>query len=448
MRWQPPEPLAIDAPLREFIERYRANYLRFFLDYFQANHRPGYRGGYFNINSVTGQPYDHHCCYSWSDGRSLAELSISHLLDLGDRQALKDYATHLRDALIERYELNGYLPYVVDDATDRATDDPLNVPLSPAQSSFSHIFAMNGFFQYALIFGDERAEELGSVLLDGLESALRSDEFLDGAEPRPKGERAQGPFMIALGAITDILETLETLHAADSPAFAEKAAGFLSLGRECVAYILGNHHRPEDNAFWEVSRDGEPVRDSEGRAITDPGHTIEFTAFTARFAAFLPADEGRSLLATSRDILLWAARNGLHPTRDLICKHIDRDTLQPIKNDCVENIAGKVPPAVAQEHFAGQTEPVWIVTYPWWPLMELLAAGSILRCVDPGDEVDALMLRAVRGIFEYYQNERIDGLCYQNIGDGFFDYINVPPATSTLDLMHSHRSLRVFVREM
>jgi hypothetical protein len=80
--------------------------------------------------------------------------------------------------------------------------------------------------------------------------------------------------------------------------------------------------------------------------------------------------------------------------------------------------------------------------------MELLAAGSILRRVDPGDEVDALMLRAARGIFKYYQNERIDGLCYQNIGDGFFDYINVPPATCTLDLMHSHRSLRVFVREV
>jgi mannose/cellobiose epimerase-like protein (N-acyl-D-glucosamine 2-epimerase family) len=448
MHWQPPEPLTIDDRLYEFIEKYRANYLRFFLDYFRANRRPGYRGGYFNLNSVTGQPYDHHCCYSWADGRSLAELSISHLLDLDHRQVLKDYATHLRKALVERYELNGYLPHAVDDATNRATDDPWNMPLNPEQSSFSHIFAMNGFFQYALIFGDERASEVGASLLDGLESALRTGEFIEGAEPRPKGDRAQGPFMIALGAIADILETLEMLHERESAEFAEKAKRFIELGRECVQYILGNHHRPEDNAFWEVSRDGEPVRDEEGRVITDPGHTIEFTAFAARFAAFLPADEGQSLLQTSRDILLWAATRGFHPTRHLICKHIDRDTLQPIANDYVESIADKVPPAVAEEHFAGETEPVWIVTYPWWPLMELLAAGSILRRIDRGGEVDALMLRAVRGIFEYYQNERIDGLCYQNIGDGFFDYINVPPATPTLDLMHSHRSLRVFVREM
>ena len=104
--------------------------------------------------------------------------------------------------------------------------------------------------------------------------------------------------------------------------------------------------------------------------------------------------------------------------------------------------------AVAREHFGRQTEPTRLVTYPWWALMELLAAGAVLRHVGPPDDVDALVLRAARGIFNYFPNDAIDGLCYQNIGDGFFDYIDIPPATPTLDLMHSHRSMRLFLREV
>ncbi len=448
MSWECPDPLRIDANLNSFIDAYRDNYLRFFLERFQSDHRPGYRGGYFNINSVTGKPHAHRCCFSWTDGRSLAELSICHLLALGDREVTREYAQHIRDALVERWELNGYLPHVVDDATNRATGDPLNVKIGPDGSSYSHMFVMNGLLQHDLIFTDAEAGEVGKTLFESLRDALARDRFIEADAPRPAGERAQGPFMIALGAMADILETLAVCHQPSSPEFQAAARPFVDLGNECVSHILANHHRAQDDAFWEVSRGGEPVPDEVGRVVTDPGHAIEFTAFAARFAVFLPEGERRSLRETARGIFLWAAGNGFHPHRDLVRKNIDRNTLRAIPNDCVEDIADRVSDAVAREHFGRQTEPTRLVTYPWWALMELLAAGAVLRHVGPPDDVDALVLRAARGIFNYFPNDAIDGLCYQNIGDGFFDYIDIPPATPTLDLMHSHRSMRLFLREM
>jgi len=443
-----PGNLAVDAALCQVINGYRANYLVFFLRRFEDECPPGHKGGWFNISSVTGRPYDHRCCYSWTDGRSLGELSVSHLAGLAAPDRLERYATHLRDVLLERHALNGYFPHVVGDETNLAEDHPMNVYLGAGESSFSHVFVLNGLLQYGLVFGDGQALALGRHLLEELEQALQEDRFLEGAAPRPSGQRAQGPFMISLGAIADVLETLARKLGRDSEAFPRDAEPLVSLGKRCLSYILGAHHRAEDHAFWEVSQNGEALRNDQGQAVTDPGHTIEFTGFAARFAAFLEPEQRDEVLRTCRAILLWAARSGFHPTRDLIYKNVDRDTGTPIRNEMVPDISRVVSREVFARHFGGTSQPVSIATFPWWVPMELLAAASILRHGDGSGEVDAFALRAVRGIFEYYRNERIDGLCYQNIGDGFFEYIDVPPATATLDLMHSHRSMRVFLREV
>ena len=448
MSWQLPEDVTVDSGLSEFVGKYRAHYLRFFLDYFRANHRPGYRGGYFNINSVSGRPYDHTRCYSWTDGRSLGELSASYLYELGDKEALRDYADHLHEILLERYELNGYFPHAVEDDTNLAAADPMNVKLEPGWSSFSHVFVLNGLLQYALVFRSDEAWELGWQLVDELENALEEDLFLEGAQPRPAGQRAQGPFMITLGAIADLLETMETRWGRGSAEDAAKPGPLVDLGRSCVEYILGNNYRPEDNAFWELSEGGEGVQDDAGRVVTDPGHTIEFTGFAVRFAAFLEPEEREQLLATSRAIFLWAAANGFHPTRDLSYKNIDRDTKEPLRDQKIADISKVVSAAVVAEHFDGEQRAAEVATFPWWVPMELIAAGSVLRHGDASGQVDDFILRAVKGIFEYYPNDRIEGLCYQNIGDEFFDWVDVPPATPTLDLMHSHRSMRVFLREI
>ena len=448
MIWRLPENPAINDDLCDLIERYRANYLGFFLDRFKSHHGPGHRGGYFNINSVSGLPYDHNCCYSWTDGRSLGELAVSYLHNLADPSDLRLYAEHLQEALLERYELNGYFPHAVDDRTNAATDDPMNVKLGPGASSFSHVFVLNGLLQYALVFGEDGAWELGLHLLEELDNALHKDMFLEGSQPRPKGQKAQGPFMISLGAIADILETMAHVAGPDAADFGREAEPFITLGRYCLDQILLNHHRAQDHAFWEVSQDGAPARDESGRIVTDPGHTIEFTGFAARFAAFLEPKEREETLTTARGIFLWAARNGFHPSRDLIYKSIDRDTGQPIKNERISDVSEVVSPAVLEEHFKGTSGAVEIASFPWWAPMELIAAGSILRHNDESGQVDHFILRAIKGIFEYYPNARIRGLSYQNIGDGFFEYVDVPPATPTLDLMHSHRSMRVFLREV
>ncbi len=225
MIWQLPDEVKLDEEFCELMESYRANYVGFFLDRFDKKHTPGYKGGYFNINSVTGRPHDHHRCYSWSDGRALAELAICHMGDLADREVLARYVEHLYTVLQERYELNGYLPHVVDERTNLATDHPANVSIEPGASSYSHVFVMNGMFQYGLIFGRAEALSLAERLLDDLTHALDSDRFLENGAPRPKGHRAQGPFMIALGAFADILETLETLHGRTSPEFERQILG-------------------------------------------------------------------------------------------------------------------------------------------------------------------------------------------------------------------------------
>jgi len=113
----------------------------------------------------------------------------------------------------------------------------------------------------------------------------------------------------------------------------------------------------------------------------------------------------------------------------------------------VTDLGQRVSPEVFQEHFGGKAQTATLSTFPWWVPMELLAAGSLLRHGDDSGKVDGYLLRAIHGLFQYYCNPRIDGLCYQNLGDEFFDYLDIPPATPTLDLMHSHRSLRVFLRE-
>jgi len=448
MNPQLPEDVRFDGELRRTIEAYRAHYLDFFLRYFDSHCPPGHKGGCFNINSVTGQPYDHPYCYSWTDGRSLGEFAASHLADLGPRDRLRRYADHLFQVLRERYDLNGYFPHVVDDQTNLAVGHPMNVRLEPGGSSFAHTFVLNGMYQYGLVFESGEARALALHLLTELSDALRDDRFLEGAAPRPPGQRAQGPFMISLGVLADVLETLERQFGRDSAEFREQSAPLIALGRECLDTILTHHHRPEDHAFWEVNQGGSPLRNDQGQVVTDPGHTIEFTGFAARFAAFLEPAAREETLATSRAIFLWAAGRGFHPTRDLIYKSVDRDTGAPIPNESVADISRVVSETVLREHFGGRPQAVKIATFPWWIPLELLAAGSLLRHGDSSGQVDGYLIRALKGIFRYYGNERIEGLCYQNIGDGFFDYIDIPPATTTLDLMHSHRSMRVFLREV
>jgi mannose/cellobiose epimerase-like protein (N-acyl-D-glucosamine 2-epimerase family) len=443
-----PENLAVDQRLLDLIERYRATYLDYFLAQFDAARTSGRRGGFFNINSVTGQPYPHSWCYSWTDGRSLGEFSAARLAAPGDADRLDAYIEHLHECLVQRYERNGYFPHLVDDATNLAVDDPMNVKLGPDQSSFSHIFVLNGFFQYALLRDSRTAWSMGMRLLDELETALSADRFLEGAAPRPAGQRAQGPFMIALGACADILESLAALHGANSTSFQERAGRFLELGRRCIQQILANHLRLRDHAFWEVSQDGQGVRDEEGRVVTDPGHTIEFSGFAGRFAPFIEHDAGVELRQTARRIFRWAATVGFHPQRDLIYKNVDRDTGIPIRDALVHDIAARVSSQVFEQFYRGCTEPVRVATFPWWVPMELVATASVLRQGDDSGQVDAHLLRAVAGIFTYYPNERIGGLCYQNMADGYFQYLDMPPAVLALDLMHSHRSMRVFLRQM
>jgi hypothetical protein len=115
-------------------------------------------------------------------------------------------------------------------------------------------------------------------------------------------------------------------------------------------------------------------------------------------------------------------------------------------NERVPNIRAIVSDSAAHEFFPDTSGPIELATFPWWVPMELLAAGSLLRHGDTTARVDPYILRAVRGVAHYFRNDRIGGLCYQNIGDRFFEWVDIPPATPTLDLMHSHRSLRIFLR--
>lgn len=448
MAWRLPDDTQVGPDLCSTLAEYRQAYLTFFLDYFEKGRRPRYRGGYFNINSITGRPFEHRCCYSWTDGRSLAELSICYLLELGPRQRLKPYMDHLCACLTERYRLNGYLPHAVVEHSNLAADDSLNVPIGQGQSSYSHVLVMNGLLQYALIAQSNEARALANELMDDLKQALADDGFLEGAQPRPQGQRAQGPFMITLGVCADVLETLEALHGASSAQFEQHAETFVALGRECVAYILQNHYRAPDNAFWEVSSGGDAVRAQEGVVITDPGHTIEFCGFAARLARYLPEDERARLEGTCGGIFLWAASAGFHETEHLICKNVDRDTRRHIADATVEDISQVVQEEVLRDHFGGQGGRASFSTFPWWAVMEALATGAVLRRSQDAPQVDEYILRAVRGIFCHFVNERIGGLCYQTIGGGFFAPVDLPPATPTLDLMHSHRSLRIALREL
>jgi len=108
--WALPDNLAIDEQLCRFLEAYRANTLRFFLDRFEAEHHPGHRGGYFNVNSVTSGPYPHRLCFSWTDGRTLGELAASFVAELEGPNRLVPYMRHLYAALVERYRRERLLP--------------------------------------------------------------------------------------------------------------------------------------------------------------------------------------------------------------------------------------------------------------------------------------------------------------------------------------------------
>ena len=105
--WRVPEPVELGPRLLEFVEAYRAHYLEYFIRLFEAQHCPEHRGGYYDVNSVSGQPYGTGGCYSWSDGRVLGELCASVVAGLEDAARIRPCAEHLSDVLQERHRPMG-----------------------------------------------------------------------------------------------------------------------------------------------------------------------------------------------------------------------------------------------------------------------------------------------------------------------------------------------------
>jgi mannose/cellobiose epimerase-like protein (N-acyl-D-glucosamine 2-epimerase family) len=233
---------------------------------------------------------------------------------------------------------------------------------------YSDLFCAKGMYAAAHLLGDPDAVSEArafcmAVYRDIVARAFRSDQPqpADGARAWVTGAFSHGPHMIALGMVALFAEFEPGSQAAD-------------LGLTLAQHIIETHvnlggkwPRFREYDFVEfVDEAGEPWMDASGRAVSDPGHSLEFVGLFLKFSEAVKRRGG----ATSAQqeaiqrierimpaLLFRAFANGFRPMPGGICKTVDLVTRRPADD-----------------------------TMPWWSLPETIRAALAAWHVAAGDE--------------------------------------------------------------
>lgn len=433
--WKTPELTEdVKGGLLSFCRNYQVRVLKYFaslkLKVDEVLAGAFFPGLFAEVDSITGtvRPPREQKVWTWGDTRGLGIWSyflckgvvpdeIYETINL--KEFYGDYCRFIYEKLIERYELNGNtLPFIVDPATNLASEDPRNISAPEGEFEPGHIFAATGFSQYGILCGDMDIFKTGMKFLE--ESYTCGFDFrnVDHITKKTSENHAQGFLMVTLGAIVDILKCLKvSSFSVDEDTF----SGMISKGRRIIDHILKNHYDSASGAFWEYNTpEGTPYVNDKGYLICDPGHTAEFCGFASEFCDFLTEPERNKIIPELINILSFIDEHA-YSKPGVMFKNIDLKTRT--------GVADKILPDGRE-----------FKTAPWWNVRECSAASIKLYQLSGDSRCLEFFRKAYSAAYLNYPNALIGGLMVQTLDAETLEPLPFNPATGNLDPMHSPRA--------
>ena len=439
------EATALDpATRRRLIEQYQAfqvDNLRLFLSlrsrWLTDTARDRCPGLCADVSPLDGRfrSIDRQRLWGWGDGRALGiwskMLATNRVPDVpadsGSNESLsaglRRYVDEIAEGLLERYRKGGgQVPFAAD--LESGAPDPLLV--EPVPFSFATLFAAWGFAQYGLLSDDRPMFDLG---LGALVSSIGAADALDRLPPANDPETRHGPRMIALGALVDLLETIESTSG-PAPSLLGLRPLLVEIAGSLASFVIAHHARRDPVAFWEVGDGrGGPKAREDGRIIVDAGHATEFAGFLAELSRFLPDEQcacNRKVLDAGSaqrialDIHLFADSVGFTQA-GVMCKYTDLETGEFLPDTQARDASGR--------H-----------TAPWWSVREHAAAAIGLYRLTGDKRCLESYRRAQRASYGVYPHHALDGQMIQTVDAFTAEPVDVAPATGNLDPMHDTRA--------
>lgn len=352
------------------------------------------------------------CIYSWIQGRGLESLA-KHILFFHSRKnnilsdKLLDILKVVTDSMENlRLKNGGALPFAM------MPDGEPFFERKSSHANFSDLFYSKGIIYGAYVLGDEALFQQGKQLfLNVIESVEQQTFRTDQQSFDPKnpvefipGKFPQGPRMIALGGLADMME-LES----ENPLWAEYAERFI---RFIVTYHINTGEYPDLQKFDFIeSLDNSRKAWIDGEVIfSDPGHALEFIGLAGKCLLAMQKNEKQQNLISELsgilpELFCHVFDYGFNHKSGGICKGFDLKKRKPVNSDM-----------------------------PWWNLPETVRAGAELVVLYPNHTLtDAVRLKSQQAFDAFYDGflqENGFG-CQTRSEDG--TVINVIPAVSDVD---------------
>lgn len=361
----------------------------------------------------TDEPFRRkNCIYSWIQGRGLESLA-KHVLFFqshGETERAEKLQKILSAVMFSMEKLRekngGYLPFAM------PPDGHSFFQQGEHYANFSDLFYSKGLVYSAHLLGKVELYQKGKVLFQEVLTAIDNQEFrTDQQSFDPKnpvefvpGKFPQGPRMIALGGLADLME-LEP----ENPLWSEYAERFI---RFIVTYHINTGEYPDLQKFDFIeSLDNNRKAWTDGSVVfSDPGHALEFIGLAGKCLLAMRKngvqgkliDELQEILP---ELFCHIFDYGFNHKSGGICKGFDLKSRKSINSDM-----------------------------PWWNLPETVRAGMELMVLYPShaltDSVRLKSQQAFDAFFNGFLQENGFG-CQTRSEDG--SVINVIPAVSDAD---------------
>ena len=352
------------------------------------------------------------CIYSWIQGRGIESLAkhISYFRETGEDKLAERLTSMLHSVVVEMEKLralnNGRLPFAM------RPDGSSFFPRENYNANYSDLFFSKGLFAASQILKDAELQRESESLFSFVTDAIEKGEFHTDQQcfdPKNKvvfvpGKFPQGPRMIALGGIADLIE---------AQAENEK---WINTAERFISFILDHHINSGQYDFcqkWDfiesVDASAQPWMDND-QLFCDPGHALEFIGLAGKCLMVLKKQKRCSELIEHAGTVLPQVFThvfdyGFNPIAGGICKGYDLTERRIINSDM-----------------------------PWWNLPETVRAGFILGTLYPeNNKTPGILLRSGRALQAFIQGYlQPNGFgCQTRNARG--EIINVIPAVSDAD---------------
>ena len=351
------------------------------------------RGNYPFIDTkfdiVSGRDYGENdepfrrkeCVYSWIQGRGLESLAkhVRYFRANGNAELAARLEKMMRVVAAETERLRainlGQLPFAM------SPEGKTFFEQEPSAGNFSDSFYSKGIYGAGDVLGIVAYKTAGKTLFNKVLNAIREQTFRtdqQSFDPKNKvafvpGKFPQGPRMIALGGLADML--------AAEPADRQWA----DTAEEFIRFIMENHVNHGQHAevqMWDFveSLDSKNCCWKDGDMVfSDPGHALEFVGLAGKCLLILQK-QGRKagLIADAGKILPEVFNHvfdyGFNPKSGGICKGYDLTSRKPSNTDM-----------------------------PWWNLPETVRAGAQLLRLYPGCKTAAIASRTGEAMQAFVQ---------------------------------------------